>query len=169
MVYNQYIIETEYPFYTDLEPLFLQRGKDISGIKTTYLGHQFDVTESDLINWKKIKEWTLGEIRSKGVEEIKLLQAWGIDYQDGGYQTMHRHGNRGRGTLGVVISLDDQPDENKTGVLYAINNDVYTDFKPCKGKAVIITGGIWHGVYPSKNPRRTVVIDYQIKGVRNAV
>ena len=169
MAYNQWTINTECPFYTDLEPLFLDKGNDVSDIKTTHLGHQFEVTGSKLIDWKKIKEWTLEKIKSKGVEEIELLKAWCIDYQDGGYQTMHRHGTGGLGGLGVVISLDDQPNENKIGMLYIVNNDVYADYRPHKGKAVIITGGIWHGVYPSKNPRRTFVVDYKIKGVKNGI
>jgi hypothetical protein len=68
--------------------------------------------------------------------------------------------------VGVVISLDDQPEENKTGRLYTINNNAYTDYRPHKGRAVIITGGIWHGVYPSKNPRRTFVVDYKINKIK---
>ena len=49
-------------------------------------------------------------------------------------------------------------------MLYTVKNDMYTDYKPRKGRAVIITGGVWHGVYPAVSPRRTFVVDYKIKG-----
>ena len=166
MGYKEWTIDTECPFYTDLEPLFLDKGKDESDSKTTHLGHQFEVTGSKLIDWKKIRLWMLEKIKPMEVVEIELMKAWCIDYQDGGYQTMHRHSVGGLGGVGVVISLDDQPEENKTGRLYTINNNAYTDYRPHKGRAVIITGGIWHGVYPSKNPRRTFVADYKINKIK---
>ena len=114
----------------------------------------------------------LEKIKPMGVEDIELMKAWCIDYQDGGYQTMHRHSVGGLGGVGAVVSLDDQPEENKTGRLYTINNNDYADFRPQKGRAIIITGGIWHGVYPSKNPRRTFVVDYKInkiKGIKHGI
>ena len=159
--YNQWTIDTECAFYSDFEPLFLHKGADVSDTKTTYLGHQFDVIGSKVVDWKKLKEWTLEKVRTKGIKDIEVLKAWCIDYEDGGYQTLHRHGTRG---LSVVISLDDQPSENKAGMLYTVKNDMYTDYKPRKGRAVIITGGVWHGVYPAVSPRRTFVVDYKVKG-----
>jgi len=164
--YNQWTIDADCDFYTDFEPLFLDKGPDLSDVKTTYLGYQFDVIGSKLIDWKKLKDWTLEKIRCKGIEDVEILKAWCIDYKDGGYQTLHRHGIRG---LSVVISLDDQPSENKAGALYTVKNDDYIDYKPRKGRAVIITGGIWHGVYPAVSPRRTFVVDYKIKGTMNGI
>ena len=161
MEYNQWTIDTECAFYSDFEPLFLDKGVDVSDTKTTYLGHQFDVIGSKIVDWKKLKEWTLEKVRTKGIKDIEVLKAWCIDYEDGGYQTLHRHGERG---LSVVISLDDQPNENKAGTLYTVKHDTYTDYKPRKGRAVIITGGVWHGVYPAVSPRRTFVVDYKVKG-----
>lgn len=166
MEYKQWIIDAECDFYADFEPLFLDKGPNLSDVKTTYLGHQFDVIGSRLIDWKKLKDWTLEKVRCKGIEDVEILNAWCVDYEDGGYQTLHRHGSRG---LSVVISLDDQPSENKAGTLYTVNNNVYSDYKPCKGRAVIITGGIWHGVYPAVSPRRTFVVDYNIKGMINGI
>lgn len=166
MGYNQWILDTECDFYADFDQLFLDKGADISASKTTYMGHQFDVIGSKLIDWARLRDWTLENIKVKGVENIEILKAWCIDYHDGGYQTLHRHGKRG---LSVVIFLDDQPHEGKAGSLYAVNDDIYTSFKPSKGKAVIITGGIWHGVYPCVNPRRTFVADYKIKELQNGV
>ena len=57
MEYNQWTIDTECAFYSDFEPLFLDKGADVSDTKTTYLGHQFDVIGSKVVDWKKLKEW----------------------------------------------------------------------------------------------------------------
>ncbi len=72
MGYKQWTIDTECPFYTDLEPLFLDKGKDESGIKTTQLGHQFEVTGSKLIDWKKIRSWMLEKLNPWESKKLNL-------------------------------------------------------------------------------------------------
>ena len=165
MEYKQYIVDTYCDFSNDFEKLFQDKGSDVSGTKTTYLGHQFDVTTSKEINFQKLKDWVLSKIDTNYVKDIYKLRSWCIDYYNGGYQTLHKHGPRG---LSVVIFLDDQPEENKVGCMYTLdtsadNESMYKEFRPYKGRAIIITGGIWHGVYPAVSPRRTFVADYKIE------
>ena len=166
MEYNKFLIDTDCDFYSDFEQLFAEKGPDVSDTKLTYHGHQFDVIGSKLIDWKRLKDWTLSKIKDKGIKDIQILRAWCIDYQDNGYQALHKHGSTG---ISVVVSLDDQPKKDRIGTLYTLipdDNDemIHREFKPHKGRTVIMTGEVWHGVYPSVYPRRTFVADYKIKG-----
>jgi hypothetical protein len=167
--FDNFTIDIDCDFYHDFEKLFIEKGKDVSDSKLTFNGHQFDVIGSKFINWKKLKDWTLSKVRHKKIEDIEILKAWCIDYYDNGYQAFHRHNNGG---ISVVISLDDQPKENKIGTLYTLtpgdqNGTIHKEYKPHKGRTIIMTGGVWHGVYPGKNPRRTFVADYKIKGEKS--
>jgi hypothetical protein len=169
--YKQYIVDTHCDFANEFEKLFEDKGSDISETKTTYLGHQFDVTTSEKIDFAKLKEWLISKLDTDNLKDIHKLRSWCIDYHDGGYQTLHKHGRRG---VSVVIFLDDQPEENKVGVMYTLdptaeNDSMYKEFRPRKGRAVIITGGIWHGVYPAVSPRRTFVADYKIESKTDGI
>lgn len=171
MGFPNFVIDTECEFHGDFEKLFVSKGPDISDQKLTFNGHQFDVIGNPLVDWKKVRDWTLQKIVSTGVTNIEILKAWCIDYNDNGYQSVHKHGVR---SLSVVVSLDNQPTEDKTGILYTISsigkgNLMYKEFKPRKGRTVIMSGGVYHGVYPTKNPRRTFVVDYKIKGMSNGI
>lgn len=171
MAFPNFVIETECDFYHELEPLFMDRGPDISDEKLTFNGYQFEVSDYRALDWKKIRDWTLQKIVLTGVTDIEILKAWCIDYNDDGYQAMHKHGV---GSLSIVISLDDQPTEGKTGSLYTLTymggeNLTYKEYKPRKGMAVIMSGGVYHGVYPTKKPRRTFVVDYKIKGMKDGI
>jgi hypothetical protein len=166
MAYEQWIVDTNCEFYKDFEKLFINKGPDQSAIKTTYNGYQFDVMGSDMVDWKKLKEWVLKNIKDKNIENIEITGSWCVDYKDNGYQALHKHGAK---WISVVISLDDQPEENKNGMLYALLQDSqnklhYKEYRPHKGRTIIMTGRVWHGVYPAKNPRRTFVVDYKILG-----
>tara|TARA_A100001015_G_scaffold314879_1_gene425389 strand:+ start:1442 stop:1954 length:513 start_codon:yes stop_codon:yes gene_type:complete len=167
---KEWIIDTDCDFYNNFVELYSDKGVDVSDKKQTFLGHQWDVIGSSSIDWKKLKDWVLEKI-DPYVQDIEILKSWCIEYNDGGYQALHNHGI---GHLSMVVSLDDQPHEGKTGTLYTLcpdkeNKMVYKEFKPHKGRTVIMTGGVWHGVYPSKNPRRTFVADYKIKGIKNGI
>lgn len=171
MVSDDFVIDTDCEFYKDFEELFVKKGTNVSDVKLTYLGHQFDVIGSSLIDWKKLKDWVLTKVKHKDIQNMEIMRAWCIDYHDGGYQALHKHGYSG---ISVVISLNDQPNKDKIGTLYTLTPDdqskmIYSEFKPHKGRTIIMTGGVWHGVYPSKNPRRTFVIDYKIKGTKNGI
>ena len=169
MGYRQWIIDTECEFYKEFETLFINKGIDVSSIKTTYNGYQFDVLGSDMVNWKRLKQWVMEQIKDKKINDIQIAGSWCVDYNDGGYQALHKHGEK---HISVVISLDDQSGTDKTGVLYTLFQDSenklrHKEYTPQKGKAILMTGGVWHGVYPSKMPRRTFVVDYKILGEKN--
>ena len=171
MEFPNFVFEADCDFYSEFEALFELKGKDVSDDRLTYHGHQFEVIGNKLVDWKRLRDWTLEKIILTGITDIEILQSWGIDYRDHGYQAVHKHGI---GSLSVVVSLDDQPSEGQTGNLYtvsAVGNGqlAHKEFKPRKGMAVIMSGGVYHGVYPCKNPRRTFVVDYKIKGVKDGI
>ncbi|SVB25429.1 uncharacterized protein METZ01_LOCUS178283 [marine metagenome] len=181
---NLWVAETNYPGYKDLEELFIDKGPDQSSVKTIYNGWQFDTTEK--IQKYKLDEWLQNVLRKQKipVKDIKVNQSWCIMYEDGGYQHLHCHGPT---LISMVIHLDTQPPlwvgntkqtgdvlvgsdgndkiVNYYGMLYSImpgghNEMIVNNWAPTPGQCVIFDGRVFHGVYPSKAGRRTVIVDF---------
>ena len=116
------------------------------------------------------------------VKNIKVNQSWAILYEDGGYQHLHCHGPT---LISMVVHLDSQPPlwsegtesdvvigsdgNNKMvgqyGMLYSImpgghSELIVHNFAPKPGQCIIFDGRVFHGVYPAKAPRRSVIIDF---------
>lgn len=171
MAYNEWIVDTNCNFHSDFENLFAGPRTDVSETTKTYLGDQFDVIGSRHVDWKKLKEWVLAETNDEDVPDIEIRKSWCVDYKDGGYQAVHKHG---KGNISVVISLNEQPNEDKAGILYTLTPDQndslrYAEYPPRPGRTVILSGGVWHGVYPVKGSRRVFVVDYKIKGKKDGI
>lgn len=179
---NLWVAETYYPNWKELEELFVDKGPDQSSYKTIFNGWQFDTTEQ--IKKYKIDEWfnQLCTEKQIPVKNIKVNQSWAIIYEDGGYQHLHCHGPT---LISMVIHFDPQPalwsqskdsdviigsdGNNKIvgqyGMLYSImpgggNEMIVNNFAPKPGQCIIFDGRVFHGVYPSKAPRRSVIIDF---------
>ena len=157
---NLWIAETYYPKWKDLEELFEDKGPDQSAEKTTFNGWQFDTTEK--IKKYKLDEWFQDICRKRKIpiKNIKVNQSWCILYEDGGYQHLHCHGPT---LISMVIHLDLQPELE--GMLYTIipkeNNEmIINNYLPTPGQTIILAGRVFHGVYPCKAGRRTVVVDF---------
>lgn len=161
---TQWVIDTKCFFHLDFLKLFDEKGLDESEHKTLYKGHQWEVTNSSLVDWEKLRNWILPIVKKQEIGNIKLKRSWCIEYGDGAFQAMHKHGAN---EISVVMTLDAQPQENKSGVLYTLRQDndnklLYKEFVPYQGLTVIMQGNVWHGVYPVKDPRRTFVADYEV-------
>ena len=93
--------------------------------------------------------------------------SWGIEYKDGGYQAFHCHGVD---AITVVFHFDGQPrikdaQDSTYGMLYSImpradGTKRLQNHIPTRGKCLIMDGKVFHGVYPVKEPRRSIVIDF---------
>ena len=180
---NLWVAETHFPRWKELEELFANKGPDQSSYKTIFNGWQFDTTEQ--IKKYNIEEWfgQLCKEKKIPVKNIKVNQSWAILYEDGGYQHLHCHGPT---LISMVIHLDTQPPlwsdstpdtevvagsegnnriVGEHGMLYSImpsggNEMVVNNFSSTPGQCVIFDGRVFHGVYPTKAGRRTVIIDF---------
>jgi len=181
---NQFIIETQCPFIDEFEVLFQNKGADSSKDTFTINGYQFDVTTEVTEQSRKwgtqwdvsdkvigLTKWVEGKCRGQGIpiKNLTIDMSWCIDYNEDGYQGLHSHGDK---AISVVFHLDDQPhldgkDISKAsyGMLYTImpepdGTQNVRNYIPKRGQCVIMDGKVFHGVYPVKAPRRSVVIDF---------
>jgi len=183
---NQFIIETHCPFIDELEALFQTRSADTSKDTFTINGYQFDVTTEITEQSRKwgtqwdvsdkvvgLAKWVEGKCRGQmiPIKNLKINMSWCIDYNEDGYQGLHSHGE----LLSVVFHLDDQPpleayeaDRASYGMLYSImpqpdGTQIVKNYIPKRGQCIIMDGKVFHGVYPVKGPRRTVVVDFDFE------
>ena len=181
---NQFIIETHCPFIEEFEVLFNNKGPDDSEGKFTINGYQFDVTNEIKESQHKwgnqwdvsdkvigLTKWVEAKCRGQmiPIKNLKINMSWCIDYHEGGYQGLHSHGDK---AISVVFHLDDQPDldgkekdKASYGMLYTImpqpdGTCLLQNHIPKRGQCIILDSKVYHGVYPVKGQRRTVVIDY---------
>jgi len=121
----------------------------------------FDIGEKGLPAswWPKLKE---DYKKVSGIEFGKIIHSWGVEYMDGGYQTLHKHNDN---SINSVLFFDGQPKEKRmttlNGLLYTMYNNEYTTIQPEPGKLVLFSSDVWHGVYPAKAPRRSFMVDFE--------
>ena len=133
--------------------------------------------------WDTIAEgiytWTKRKLAQHKINvEIKPVISWYMDYRKGGWQSVHTHS---KNCITQVIQLDEQThsfkaEENKPieldlkeaqwGSTYTIltgEEPIYGSFMNYPGRCILMSGDVFHGVYPVKSvPRRCIVIDYII-------
>jgi hypothetical protein len=128
----------------------------------------WDQEFDNLIKWSQNKL-----LEFKIFKKLVPVISWFIEYEVGGWQAMHKHNSN---CITQIIYLDpvshiteDSPArEYAYGSMYAIltNGDEtkYMPFVGFPGRSILMTGDIFHGVYPVKStPRRTIVVDYLYK------
>ncbi len=153
-------------------PVWIHKGRMVGTVY--YLYHKDHKTNP---NWEstveKMFEWLGPKLLEHGIEnELQPVICWYVDYDENGWQKLHFHSPN---TVTQIIYLDDnysltedsKPKDRSNGSLYtllSVEERVYNSFMPMKGRTIIMSGDIPHGVYPNKSlPRRAVVIDYIIK------
>jgi hypothetical protein len=131
-----------------------------------------DQTSFDNINWKRLMDWVNKQLNVYKVIKIKSISINAcicLEYNDGGWTALHHHG---KASLSLTMSMDYQPpvDEpsESAGVLYALlpapdGTLTQKQFRPYPGRTVFMPGSVWHGVHPAKAPRRTFVVEFNIK------
>lgn len=156
------IIETyleNYNFYLDLWFEYRARVEEEHEVQFNSIG--FDIGSKDLPIWfhKNIRE----DYSHALMQDLtKIMHVWGIEYLDGGYQTAHRHG---KDTWNTILYFDDQPKSDKmdtnNGLTWLIDGDEHKTVAPEPGKLIMFDDKVWHGVYPAKAPRRTLMVDFR--------
>jgi hypothetical protein len=121
--------------------------------------------------FEKITLWTQAKLIEHGVmKQITPVISWWVDYEPGGWQAVHTHNSN---SITQIIYMDDPLMTNDTdakdychGAMYSLLTDEKTIYLPLvgfKGRCVLMTGNVHHGVYPVKTtPRRAIIIDYII-------
>lgn len=131
-----------------------------------------DSTIFHLQNWKypatiddNYLEYIIDNISKLPYKNIQHSKSWWIDYPEHSYAGMHSH-TPGR-QFTCVLFLDDyiaDEEHPHAGFLYAIlntNNDItYKEWMPEAGKLIILDGRVWHGTYPTRQPRKVFVTDF---------
>ena len=176
---NQFLIETHYPSIDEFEVLFQNKGPDDSEGKSTINGYQFDVTNRIKKDFNHVTEWIEGKCRANKIpiKNLKISLSSCIAYGDGQYQPMHNH--EPGPVISVVFYLDGQTEptykgkdivgtktrQTTFGMLYTImpqpdGTCLLQNHIPKRGQCLILDGKVFHGVYPVKKLRRSVVIDF---------
>jgi hypothetical protein len=198
---SQWLIDSQYPRYKEFLPM-LNRSDDEDYGQKTVAQHakQFplwhDPEQSVMLSspkkyggdfeehplWHTVAEsaynWTTKKLKENGIDvEIRPVISWYIDYNEGGWQPLHKHS---KNCVTQVIYMDAQthsfvPNEENIleldgkeaqwGSMFAMLTDgaepKYLSFMNWPGRCILMTGDIFHGVYPVKSvPRRSIIIDY---------
>lgn len=134
-----------------------------------FIGYNPQPGYEDLL--AKTLAWTQAKLlQYRFFHKLTPVISWYMDYEVGGWQGLHTHSTN---TVTQVIYLDpvthlgpeSTPKESGYGSMYALmaSNDKtkYIPFVGFPGRCVMMSGDIYHGVYPVKStPRRTIIIDY---------
>lgn len=159
-------------FNTRQYPIWIHKSRLVGNVYYPY--HKNHKTNPQ---WEPIVEKMFDWLGPKLIEhditdELQPVISWYVDYEENGWQELHFHSSK---TVTQILYLDDnylltpssKPKEQAQGSLYAllsVEERMYNTFMPRKGRTIIMSGDIPHGVYPNKSlPRRAVVIDYIIK------
>ena len=188
---KQWIIDTEYSDYQSLNKFLIPDPKQEYSYGTSaYFARQYplwcdnELAEkyyphkrfedfTSLKSWnaelEKITAWAQKKLIEHGVmKHITPVISWWMDYDPGGWQAMHTHNPN---CITQIIYMDDPLIDESTdakeychGAMYAFLTDdkqMYLPLVGFKGRCVLMTGNIYHGVYPVKTtPRRTIIVDY---------
>lgn len=134
-----------------------------------YLDYQPQQGYEELL--QRMVAWTQAKmLQYRFFHTLHPVISWYMDYDEGGWQGLHTHSTN---TITQVIYLDatthineeSLPKESGYGSMYALmaskDKTKYIPFVGYPGRCVLMSGDIYHGVYPVKStPRRTVIIDY---------
>ena len=190
---KQWVIDTEYSDYKELNQFLIPNpDQEYSYGTSAYFSKQYPLwCDAELAEeyyphkrfenfiphqawekeFKKITSWTQAKlIEHKIMKNITPVISWWMDYEPGGWQAMHKHNAN---CITQIIYMDDPLINENTdakdychGAMYAFLTDdkpLYLPLVGFKGRCVLMTGDIFHGVYPVKTtPRRAIIVDYII-------
>lgn len=151
-------------------PLWINRDLSSSYQHKDFTNFKFDSNYEKILeksyNWAQYKL-----IEHKIFKKIIPVISWYVEYQKGGWMALHNHDPE---VVTQVLYIDPTDHLNETsgakdyvkGAMYAIfpsdKNLTYLPFTSYPGRSIIMSGDIFHGVYPVESERkRTIVIDYK--------
>ena len=132
-------------------------GSEVVSYKTHY-AYPYEVDDGQYLRF------LLGSFKQYHfMTNVKFEKAWWVDYPINSYAGLHRHEHHdGREQITTVLFLTtSEPDTVNTheGFLYTVNGDMYKEHRPVIGDVYGFNGRIWHGTYPTKQPRKAFVCD----------
>jgi len=173
---NQFILETEYPSIDEFEIIF----QNLDSF--TQSGANYDTTEYIKKNFDHVTKWVEDKCQTNKIpiKNLKISLSSCIAYGDGQYQPMHNH--EPGPVISVVFYLDGQTEptyegkdivgtktrQTTFGMLYTImpqpdGTCLLQNHIPKRGQCIILDSKVFHGVYPVKGQRRTVVVDFDFE------
>lgn len=166
---GRWIVESSVQTHVQFENLFEHTQPDGSGITTTVNGYQqghsveHTKTLADEIIFKT------NTILSEYKLPCKIdnhIQTWSIEYFPGGWKGLHCHLHGKTGATAVVYFDEPVVGDNDEGALYAVladeqGNNYLNLWHPAPGKLLVMDARIWHGVYPTLDTRRVLVLDFE--------
>lgn len=193
---DQFLIETYYHPYREFKQ-FLNRDPmtDYSNESSSFGSHQYPLwqnpepaskikhrkykdseieTSTEFSQaFEKLTKWTAKKLKDNYRDvEIVPATSWIMDYEEGGWQSVHSHGlNVITQVLHMdgapIINSEEDPKDRVNGSTFVFMTDgnppFYRPIRSSAGKCLIMPGNVFHGVYPVKDlPRRCVVIDYLV-------
>jgi len=148
-------------------PLWVNKDLSSSYQHKDFSNFNFDEKYETLL--ERVSAWAQDKlIEHKIYKKIIPVISWYVDYTKGSWMALHNHDSN---VVTQVLYVDGVDDINDTkdyvkGAMYAIfpndKNLTYLPFTNYPGRSIIMSGDIFHGVYPVESERkRTIVIDYK--------
>lgn len=159
--YQQWLFHDDYPdtqSFLDLFPI-----EDNTGLGDTATNsgvqHYYDVNLFET-RAAHVRQWVNTQLESvqAPVRADRLLNAWSIEYSDGGWQALHNHAVPYR-VISTVLYI------KGTGDYYSVltepdGTSTVVNFPTPAGTAVVTEGSVPHGAYPQL-ARQIVVFDFE--------
>lgn len=166
---GRWIVETSVDCFLEYEKLFTTDQPDGSDRTTTVNGYQQGHSIQDtkgLADEIILKTNTMLTNCNVPCEISNHIQTWSIEYYPGGWKGLHCHNYGKTGATAVVYFDEPSTGTNDEGALYAIladehGNNYLNLWHSSPGKLIVMDSRIWHGVYPTIDKRRVLVLDFE--------
>lgn len=166
---GKWIVETSIDSYSDYLHLFNTTGPNGSATTTTVNGYQqgHTIEETKLLADIIIEKTNTILTNTNTPCQIQNhIQTWSIQYYPGGWKGIHCHDHGSTGATAVLYFDEPSSGQDDEGAIYAILPDEYGNTKvnfwhSAPGKLLVMDARIWHGVYPTLDTRRVLVLDFE--------
>ena len=166
---GRWIAETSVECYLNYEKLFNTTQADGSAGTTTVNGYQ---QGHSTVETKELADEIILNTNAMLANANVLckinnhIQTWSIQYNPGGWKGLHCHNHSNTGATAVVYFDEPSQGNNDEGALYAVLADEYGNnytnlWHSAPGKLIVMDSRIWHGVYPTIDKRRVLVLDFE--------
>lgn len=164
-IYSSFTVDAEYKDYKSFLNCFeldVNSHRD-SGSSLVYYKDNFDypyeIDNGQYINF--IKD-TLSPFTF--LQDITFEKSWWLDYPLHSYNGLHNHTPGPQLTTVMFLTTSAVDDYNPhEGYLYTLNNGDYNEYRPVEGEVHIFDGSVWHGTYPTLQPRKVFVCDFKYR------
>ena len=168
---SRWIVESHAPMFSDYETLLNTNQPNLvePGRSTTVHGYQIPHTIEETQDLAEFIIKKTNNILTKSNTPCQIhnhIQTWSITYYPGGWKGIHNHQKGNTGATAVLYFDDVDKRPNNEGALYAVLQDEAGDtyvewWQPSAGKLLVMDARIWHGVYPTVDERRVMVLDFE--------